>query len=1240
MAWKAPNLDRPGRHPLCTLPASTPQSRIKLLSDMEIFVQNLPFDLNSQKVRRGISYAIRKTFQRTVEFGWQHFKNKRSGKLTFPTLEIGREFLDLNRGGFKLRGRNGEYRTIRVSQSKYPPNARLVEGLQRRMEERRLSHSDSEEDDHGACSNGRQENEQRGLQFKGIQWGVWMSGGIFGRCGTIQRSGRMTYNSETGEVIADIHELASEVGNESTATIDNSTIRELFLVRDTIQPRLFLTLDRIPQFLSQNDERHNLSDTYATDYSSEVDRFLDNGFSWVTELFGTEDPPFYRIPALCLHHAVSAPYCTVYVFNIEATNLEKGLRRLGKSMKRDIPLHPPTYALTSIFDFSESYRQLQKVYLHHHYSVAFLMESYVRNCLLIPSEVSDLTEQILQLTSKYGPERTVRILQNLASQLPIRTFERLSEPYNLTEMLRNTERKYFWEPKFDPANSAWIHRLDITPAAYNMAGPDWMGTNRVLRLFPKHHDRFLKVSFVEEDLTQVRQTKDIRLDVILNHRWASVFKPHGINLCGRYFDFLGFSQSSLREHSAWFLSPFEDVHHDRYVTAESLRSDLGDFSHIRCPGRLAARIGQTFTRTSQSLDLEPSEVRGIEDVIRGPYVFSDGVGTISQTMIERVWKSTPRNEKEARPVVYQIRIGGAKGVVSLDKTLEGSQVCLRPSMKKFEAKYAKLEIANKGRKLPFFLTRQMIIILETLGLYPDNLVTLQENEITRLKIASCDFSEASRLCKQYGLGEAVRLQKILRTLENEGISAIFEMPFFRKLNALSLSIALKQIKYKTRIAVDRSWKLIGVMDEFKQLKEGDIYVCLKDDETGNSECLEGDTLVTRSPALYGGDIQKVHAIGSVEPSHPLSSLYNCIVFSSEGSRPLPNQLSGGDLDGDLFDVSQNPLLFPPSCEPPDSYPSAAPEDLGRECTIDDVSKFFLNFICNDNLGQICTRHAIIADQSPKGVRDEDCVKLSRLASAAVDFPKTGKPINIRDAPYVDTRIKPDFMAQQPISEQDFVPGPPSRDLPPSPSYYGTRRDQPYFYRSNKVLGKMYRTVEIGSLLETWNANSGWNEEGPKQLWQMIETNLKKIVPSYKRNWPEYLKEAEDIFETYMEELKMIQWYYHPTPWKKSLSEAEVFLQCIAMSREARYVRGRGKTDYLQQLREVYSSLVDWVRSEILVSVSGRYRRAAACFYVGVHLAQKRKSKEGESFAWLVVPDLFETWKIVQENNFNDDGINL
>ena len=134
------------RHRLSSFLGAPFKSGIKPLSDMEVFVQNIPFDLNSRKVSRGIENAIKKTFQRKIDFDWQRFKKKGSGKLTFPTFEMGQEFLNSNSSGITLRGYSGKYRTVRFSLSKFPPNARLVEGLRRRMEERQLLQGDSEED--------------------------------------------------------------------------------------------------------------------------------------------------------------------------------------------------------------------------------------------------------------------------------------------------------------------------------------------------------------------------------------------------------------------------------------------------------------------------------------------------------------------------------------------------------------------------------------------------------------------------------------------------------------------------------------------------------------------------------------------------------------------------------------------------------------------------------------------------------------------------------------------------------------------------------------------------------------------------------------------------------------------------------------------------------------------------------------------------------------------------------------
>ena len=72
-------------------------------------------------------------------------------------------------------------------------------------------------------------------------------------------------------------------------------------------------------------------------------------------------------------------------------------------------------------------------------------------------------------------------------------------------------------------------------------------------------------------------------------------------------------------------------------------------------------------------------------------------------MLDRIWKATITDDDQVRPIVYQVRLGGSNGVLSLDPTSQGVQVCLRPSMTKFQALNTHLELANKGGTLPFFL---------------------------------------------------------------------------------------------------------------------------------------------------------------------------------------------------------------------------------------------------------------------------------------------------------------------------------------------------------------------------------------------------------------------------------------------------------------------------------------------------------------------------------------------------------
>lgn len=183
------------------------------------------------------------------------------------------------------------------------------------------------------------------------------------------------------------------------------------------------------------------------------------------------------------------------------------------------------------------------------------------------------------------------------------------------------------------------------------------------------------------------------------------------------------------------------------------------------------------------------------------------------------------------------------------------------------------------------------------------------------------------------------------------------------------------------------------MDETGDLQEGTIYCSFQTERGGQIKIIEGSVVITRSPALHPGDVQCVTAV-NVPVNSPLRALHNMVVFSSRGQRDLPSQLSGGDLDGDLYNVIYDDSLYPKRLAYPADYPTPIAVDIGRAVERSDMTDFFINFMENDRVAQIATLHQILADRSDLGTFDPVCIDLAELHSTAVDFSKTGVPVRI------------------------------------------------------------------------------------------------------------------------------------------------------------------------------------------------------------------------------------------------------
>lgn len=156
-------------------------------------------------------------------------------------------------------------------------------------------------------------------------------------------------------------------------------------------------------------------------------------------------------------------------------------------------------------------------------------------------------------------------------------------------------------------------------------------------------------------------------------------------------------------------------------------------------------------------------------------------------------------------------------------------------------------------------------------------------------------AHAANFFKRQNVSAAVlKLPWVIDVLQNLDIY-FWNDPFLKQGLQLALAAALRSIKYKARIPVDKGVTLMGVLDETGLLDEGQIYACFAT-ENGQTVLIKGRVLITRSPQYHPGDVQMVDAV-DIPYGSPLRELKNCVVFSQKGDRPLPSMLSGGDLDG-------------------------------------------------------------------------------------------------------------------------------------------------------------------------------------------------------------------------------------------------------------------------------------------------------------------------------------------------------
>lgn len=139
---------------------------------------------------------------------------------------------------------------------------------------------------------------------------------------------------------------------------------------------------------------------------------------------------------------------------------------------------------------------------------------------------------------------------------------------------------------------------------------------------------------------------------------------------------------------------------------------------------------------------------------------------------------------------------GAKGMISLDSTLKGDVLRLRPSMIKFEGPGESIEICGAGLKpLPMYLNRQIIKILEDLGVSENAFLDLQATAVEKLRVTTESPINAANFLQRNHIGKAARLPWLIRKLLDLDIF-FNDDDFLRNTLELAVLIQLRELKHR------------------------------------------------------------------------------------------------------------------------------------------------------------------------------------------------------------------------------------------------------------------------------------------------------------------------------------------------------------------------------------------------------------------------------------------------------------
>ncbi|CAO3612871.1 unnamed protein product [Cunninghamella echinulata] len=578
--------------------------------------------------------------------------------------------------------------------------------------------------------------------------------------------------------------------------------------------------------------------------------------------------------------------------------------------------------------------------------------------------------------------------------------------------------KYSMLPIMNDDHFTTIYSVYVTPTSLIVQPPRIEGSNRLLRKYKHHMDRFLKVQFVEEDLGPLPSSllrrgpppssDESYKELSILDRIYKVL-TNGIQLGKLTYQFLAYDTTSLKHHTCWFFAPFPSL------TIDDILEDMGEMGSVttlsqytsamdiclhptekikidwkldggnnnnnnninmkRLKNKKKSNKNKYNNINNNCIDQTPKCIEWIDYSYNNDGSIRPSCGKMSSQFARELTKLSYKTDTiNGTPSAIQFSLGGTLGVLALSNFISGKvKIQLRPCQYVFNKPPSDLEIIQFSTYKPAFLDHSIITILISLGIHEQVFHYIIHHSLQTLNTLNSYPSITYDYLKEFA-NEFGTVQR-MRNMIQAGFLTRLDPFIYNSICAFKFH-RLKSMRKMGSLHIKRGAELMVILDDTGTLAPGEIFCQISDLNEGflsKREIVEGPCIIFPKPCLHSGDMKIVQAVNSPKLRH----WNDVIVVSSKQPSTLPSQIVGGKFNGQRFTIIWEPLLIPfrplsETLENKEPVNTAPDKPFSRSMAI----KYFVHYVLNDHRECIEKYFLRAADKSNRGACDGECTQLS------------------------------------------------------------------------------------------------------------------------------------------------------------------------------------------------------------------------------------------------------------------------